>query len=86
MIVDIMLVNPYTPVIPQIYDFQYYHGLGLFAEFWKMLYSIVRKKALKKYILLLLTYHLKIILKNTDLLFMIHGWENLLLRSDKAYR
>lgn len=32
MIVDVMLVNPYEPVTPQKYDFQEYHGLGLFAE------------------------------------------------------
>ncbi|MEX9755704.1 hypothetical protein AB7W88_13390 [Providencia vermicola] len=32
MIVDVKLVNPYKPVTPQKYDFQEYHGLGLFAE------------------------------------------------------
>ncbi|MCL6391159.1 hypothetical protein EXT73_11850 [Pectobacterium atrosepticum] len=35
MIIDVMLVNPYKPVIPQKYEFQKYHGLGIFSELLK---------------------------------------------------
>ncbi|XOY31774.1 hypothetical protein ACLIX2_08275 [Proteus cibi] len=32
MIADVMMVNPYEPIVPQKYDFYEYRGLGLFSE------------------------------------------------------
>ncbi len=32
MIVDVMLINPYQPVVPRKYDHQHYKGLGLFGS------------------------------------------------------
>lgn len=48
MIVDIMLVNPYRPVTPQKYDFQQYHGLGLFAEFLENAIQYCKKEGIEE--------------------------------------
>lgn len=48
MIVDIMLVNPYRPVTPQKYDFQKYHGLGLFAEFLENAIQYCKKEGIEE--------------------------------------